>query len=157
MKSLNVETRDAPNNRLLIDPLRSAVEQRVSTYLGRAWRAAKILSKSESASHPAAILSDGIYSVFVKLGAGQTARDQLDRELAGLRFLTKRSGVLTPTIIATVEVEEVALLIMEATRTVGRGAMQWRQIGRSLARVHSVKADSFGVRNILLLGRPLSG
>ena len=144
MKSLTVEKRDASNNSLLIDPLRSAVEQRVSTYLGRVWRGARILSKSESASHRAAILSDATYSVFVKLGEGPTARDQLDRELAGLRFLTKRSGVLTPTIIATAEVEEVALLIMEATRTVERGATQWRQIGRALARIHSVKANSFG-------------
>lgn len=52
--------------------------------------------------------------------------------------------MLTPTIIATAEVEEITLLIMEAAATVGRGALQWRQMGRSLARLHSVKGESFG-------------
>ena len=137
-------TREASENRLFGDPLRSAIEQRVSGYLGRVWRATRVLSRSGSASHPAAILSDGSFSAFVKLGEGPTARDQLDRESAGLRYLSKRSGVLTPTIIATAEVEEITLLIMEAAATVGRGALQWRQMGRSLARLHSVKGESFG-------------
>ena len=144
MTSLTVETRGASENSLFADPLRGVIEQRVSTYLGRVWRVTRTLSRSGSASHPAAILSDGICSVFVKLGEGPAVRDQLDRESAGLRYLAERSGVLTPTVIATAEVEGTALLIMEAAAAVERGARQWRQMGRSLARIHSVKGERFG-------------
>ena len=52
--------------------------------------------------------------------------------------------MLTPTVIAVAEVEDATLLIMEAAHTVERGAPQWRQMGRALARIHSVKGDRFG-------------
>ena len=129
---------------LNIEPLRRAVEHHVSEHFGRVWRAVRVSSKSESASHPAAILSDGTDSVFVKSGEGRTARDQFDREAAGLRFLTERTGVLTPTVIAVAKAEDVTLLIMEAAHTVERGPPQWRQMGRALARIHTVKGDHFG-------------
>jgi fructosamine-3-kinase len=130
--------------RLLSDALRIPLEQRVSAHLGRAWRVTKALDKSASASHPAAILSDETYGVFVKLGEGDLAWDQFKLELAGLRFLTELSGVLTPAGIGTVLVGGEVLLILEAVQVVERERVHWRQMGWALARIHSIKGDWCG-------------
>jgi len=138
------ETQDASLRRLLSDSLRIPLEQHVSAYLGRAWRVTKAQDKTDSASHPAAILSDETYSVFVKLGEGDLAWDQFRQELAGLRFLTERSGVLTPAGIGTVQVGGGVLLILEAVQLVEREHFHWRQMGRALAKIHSIKSDQCG-------------
>jgi fructosamine-3-kinase len=138
------ETQDVSLRHLLSDALRIPLEQHMSAYLGRAWRVMKAQDMNDKASHPAAILSDGTYSVFVKVGQGSLARDQFEQELAGLRFLTERSGVLTPTGIGTIQVEGEVLLILEAVQLVEREHAQWRQIGRALAGVHSIKSDRCG-------------
>jgi fructosamine-3-kinase len=100
--------------------------------------------KRDAASHPAAILSDETYAVFVKLGEGGLAQDQFKQELAGLRFLSERSGVLTPTGIGTLQVAGAVLLILEAVQVVERQPAHWRQMGHALARIHSVKWDRYG-------------
>jgi fructosamine-3-kinase len=130
--------------RLLSDALRIPLEQQVSAHLGRAWRVTQADDKSASASHPAAILSNETYAVFVKLGEGGGAGDQFQQELAGLRFLTERSGVLTPAGIGTVQVGGGVLLILEAVQVVERERVHWRQMGQALARIHSVKGDRCG-------------
>jgi fructosamine-3-kinase len=130
--------------RLLSDQLRIPLEQHVSSYLGRAWRVTKAQDKRASASHPAAILSDETYAVFVKLGEGALARDQFKLELAGLRFLTERSGVLTPAGIGTLQVGGGVLLILEAVQVVKRERVHWRQMGRALAMIHSIKRNRCG-------------
>jgi fructosamine-3-kinase len=104
----------------------------------------KAQDKSASASHLAAILSDETYAVFVKLGEGGRAWDQCNQELAGLRFLTERSGVLTPAGIGTLRVGGGALLILEAVRVVERERVHWRQMGWALARIHGIKGDRCG-------------
>jgi fructosamine-3-kinase len=129
---------------LLSDALRIPLEQHVSAYLGRAWRVTKAQDKSASASHPAAILSDETYAVFVKLGECGLAWDQFKQELAGLRFLTDHSGVLTPAGIGTVWVGGRVLLILEAVQVVKRERIHWRQMGWALARIHSIKSDRCG-------------
>ncbi len=131
--------------RLLSDTLRVPVEHRVSEYLGRAWHVSAFQDKADEASHPAAILSDGTYGVFVKLGEGQIARDQFKQEIAGLHLLTERAGVLTPTIIGNLHVADGALMIMEAVQVIKRECAQWQQIGQALAQVHNVKSDRFGL------------
>jgi fructosamine-3-kinase len=75
---------------------------------------------------------------------GPVGRDQLERELSGLNLLARRSGVLTPGTIGIVQVEDKALLIMDAVKAVERGAAQWRQIGRALARIHRIRSNRFG-------------
>ena len=55
---------------LLDDPFRCLIEQRVSAYLGREWQVTYAEDRAGQASHPAAILSDGNYAVFAKLGVG---------------------------------------------------------------------------------------
>jgi hypothetical protein len=62
---------------LLRDTLRIPLEQHVSAYLGRGWRVIETLDKTDFASHPAALLSDGTYAVFVKVGEGRLALDKL--------------------------------------------------------------------------------
>ena len=48
------------------DPLRMPVERIVSEYTGRPWIVHAVIDMADYASHPAALLSDGAYSVFAK-------------------------------------------------------------------------------------------
>src|SRR5439155_22156092 len=146
------ETQDVSLRRLLSEALRIPLEQLVSTYLGRPWRVMQAQDKSSSASHPAAILSDETYAVFVKLGEGGPVCDQFKKELTGLRFLTERSGVLTPTGIGTVQVGGAVLLMLEAVQVVERERVHWRQMGRALAKIHSVKWDRYGFESYCYWG-----
>jgi protein-ribulosamine 3-kinase len=130
--------------RLLSDTLRIPIEDSVSAYLGRTWQVRSAQDMHDAASHPAAVLSDGAYAVFVKLAEGSLAWDRSMQELAGLAYLTQRSGVLTPPGIGTVAVEGGALLILEAVQPVPRERKQWRQMGQALATIHSVKGEQFG-------------
>jgi fructosamine-3-kinase len=139
------EMGDESIGRLLSDALRIPMEQCVSEYLEREWRVTEVEDKADEASHPAAILSDEIYSVFVKLGEGDLARDQFEKEVAGLQLLTERSGVLTPAIIGLLQVKGGALVVMQAVEEVKRERLHWRQIGQALAKVHRVKGDRFGL------------
>lgn len=130
---------------LMRDDLRIPIEQCVSTYLNRAWEVTKTVDKTDAASHTAAILADESYAVFVKLGEGDLAEDQLTQELAGLRLLTERAGVLTPTGIGIVPVTAGALFIMAAVEVVKRKQVHWRQMGQALAQIHNVKGERFGL------------
>src|SRR5512142_2273857 len=111
----------------------------VSAHLGRKWQASQLTGLDDLASHPAGILSDGEYAVFVKLSRAAHGLDQFEVELAGLRTLAERTGVLTPIPLGNLGVEGGVLMVMEAAQAVERGALQWRQIGQSLARIHRIK------------------
>ncbi|MFN8467784.1 MAG: fructosamine kinase family protein [Caldilineaceae bacterium] len=140
--------------RLLSDPLRLPLEQRVATHLGRPWQVAHAEDMADAASHPAAVLSDGTYAVFVKLAEGSGAWDRTTREIEGLVTLTARAGVLTPPAIGAVAVGgvsgagglggDVVLLILEAVDPIKRRRQQWREMGQTLARIHSVKGELYG-------------
>jgi protein-ribulosamine 3-kinase len=131
--------------RLLQPALRIAIERAVSAFLGRAWQVQQTEGKTAEASHPAAILRDETFAVFVKLGDGALAVDQLTQEAAGLRLLTERAGVLTPAVIDVVPVDGGALLILAAVQVIERTPSHWRQMGHALARIHRIKADRFGL------------
>jgi fructosamine-3-kinase len=133
-------------NRLLRPDWRAAVEQHVSAYLGRAWRISGVEDKTPFASHPAAVVHDDTYAVFVKFGAGVLAHDQLTQELVGLRLLSERGGARTPAGIGVVTVAGGALVLMEAVQVVERQPSDWRQMGRSLARLHNIKGSVFGLQ-----------
>ena len=96
------------------------------------------------ASHPCAILSDGSYAVFAKLNEAPNGLDQFEVELAGLRFLSEKAGVLTPLLIGNLQVEGGVIMVLEAVRAVERNARQWRQIGQALAQIHRIKGDRYG-------------
>jgi fructosamine-3-kinase len=134
-----------PSVKLLLgEAFRIRLEQHLSAYLGRPWRVTEAQDKTGSASHPAALLSDGAYAVFVKVGKGRLALDEFEKELAGLRFLTERSGVLTPAGIGILQVNDSVLLILEAVQTVARERIHWRHMGWALAAIHRVKGERFG-------------
>ena len=131
--------------RLANEPLRTPVEQIVSEHTRRKWTIKTARDMAEFACHPAAILSDGSYSVFAKFSAAPDGIDQFETELAGLRFLSDRSGVLIPALIGIIPVPGGSILVLETVRAVERAPRHWRQIGQALARIHKVKGERFGL------------
>jgi fructosamine-3-kinase len=99
---------------------------------------------SDYACHHAALLSDNSYSVFAKFSEAVDGVEQFECELAGLRLLTERTGVLTPTPVGIVPAAGGSILVLEAVQAVERAPRHWRQIGRTLAHIHRIKGDRFG-------------
>lgn len=132
----------------LIDvSLRSSVEQFVSEYTGRNWKVKEARDMADFACHPAAILSDGDYSVFAKFSDSPDGAEQFEIERAGLRLLSECAGVLIPTPIGIIRVPDGSILVLEAARGVDRGPRQWRDIGRALACIHKIKGEQFGLES----------
>jgi len=129
---------------LLSDPLRLPVEQLVSQYCGRPWRARAARDLAEFSSHPAAILSDGGLAVFVKVTMAPNGLEQLETEQASLHYLAQR-GVPTPNALGVLAVPGGAVLVLEALEAVERGPRQWREIGQALGRMHHTKGPRFGL------------
>jgi protein-ribulosamine 3-kinase len=123
---------------------RSAVQGAVSQHIGRQWTADDIGDMTEFACHPAAVLSGHSYSVFAKYGDTADSHEQFEVELAGLRFLSARAGVLTPAPVGIVPATGGWILVLEAVQPVERGVRHWREIGKALARIHMAKGDRFG-------------
>src|SRR5689334_13445034 len=105
---------------LTVDQISHSIEATVSAYLGKRWKVSEFRDMNEFSSHPAAILSDGSFSVFAKFSAAGNSGEQFEIELAGMRLLSERSGVVTPTPIAIVQVEAGSILMLEAVTTVER-------------------------------------
>jgi fructosamine-3-kinase len=129
----------------LTPALDDTITRQVSIWRGVPWRITHAQDRTEFASHPAAVLSSDDFAVFVKLGEGPLAADRFRQELAGLRLLSEQAGVLTPTGIGVMEVEDGAVVMMEAVEEIERGSGFWPQMGRALAQIHRVKAARFGL------------
>jgi protein-ribulosamine 3-kinase len=121
------------------------MEGLVSDYRGKGWEAKEFRDMNEFSSHPSAILSDGSYSVFVKLSTAANGLEQFEIELAGLRLLSKLTGVLIPTPIGNLSVEGRMIMVLEAVQAIERTPKQWRQIGQTLAQIHGIKGSRFGL------------
>jgi fructosamine-3-kinase len=130
--------------RLIEAPLIGALEKAVSQYAKRDWRVETAEDLSDYACHPCAILSDGSFPVFTKLGEEDDAAEQFERELADLEYLSSNTGVAIPKSIGLVSAGGGMLFIAEAIKPVERRAFQWRQIGKTLARIHSLTSESHG-------------
>ncbi|MGA2489717.1 MAG: fructosamine kinase family protein [Anaerolineales bacterium] len=131
---------------LASDPLRGPLEQFVSEHTGRQWKVKEARDMAEFACHPAAILSDGSYSVFAKFSEVANGLEQFEVELSGLRLLSERSGVLIPTPIGIISVRGGgSILVLERVQEIGRTPRAWRQIGQALAHIHKIKWDRFGL------------
>ncbi len=130
---------------LLNDPIRIPIEKTVSEYAGQAWTVQGFSDMKDYASHPAAILSNGAFSVFAKFSSAANGLEQFEAELAGIRLLSDLSGVRIPTPISILPVEGGVVMVMEAVSSVERASRQWREIGRSLARIHRVKGKRYGL------------
>src|SRR5690242_2010517 len=106
----------SPSYRLLSDRYRLPVERMVSDHYRCQWSVKTFSDMNDFASHPSAILSNGTHSVFVKLSEAAHGLDQFEVELAGLRFLSERAGVLTPAPIGIAAAEGGVLLVLEAAQ-----------------------------------------
>jgi fructosamine-3-kinase len=100
---------------------------------------------SDFACHPSAILSDGVYGVFAKFSDAPNGAEQFEIELAGLRILSELAGVRTPVPIGIVALAGGSILVLEAVQAVERSSRNWRQIGRTLARIHAIEGECFGL------------
>jgi fructosamine-3-kinase len=109
------------------------------------WEVSDFKDMNEFSSHPSAILSDGLYSVFVKMSSAANGLEQFEAELAGLRLLSERAGVLISAPIGNVPVEGGVVMILEGVRAVDRTARGWRQIGAALAQIHRIQGKQFGL------------
>jgi protein-ribulosamine 3-kinase len=141
---------DSPQDRTTAGPLASdalciPVERAASEYWGRPWAAESIRDMSDFACHPCAILSDGAFAVFAKFSDAPNGSEQFEIELEGLRLLSERAGVRTPAPIGIVAAEGGTLLVLEAVRAVARSPRFWRQVGRTLARIHEIEGEHFGL------------
>lgn len=134
----------SPSAQLLSDPIRRPVEQLVSEYTGRTWRVQSFQDLIDLASHHCGILSDRTSAVFAKFSPAANGLDQFEVEMAGLQYLAAQAGVLVPRPIGTLSVPGGSVLVMEAVQAVERQAPQWREIGRTLARIHRVKGSFCG-------------
>lgn len=123
---------------------RETIERCVSARCGRGWSVSGLVDLRDRASHPAALLTDGQFEVFVKLAGGKNGLVQLQVEAENLRYLSERAAVLTPRVLSVVAVQDGALMIMEAVTEVPRGAKHWRHYGHALARLHGVHSERFG-------------
>lgn len=127
------------------NPLRAPLERLVSAHTGRPWALKSAHDLADLACHPAALLSDGSYTVFAKFSDAPNGLEQFEIELAGLRLLAEHAGVLIPTPIGILPVPGGSILVLEAVEAVERTGQHWRQIGQALARIHRVKGERFGL------------
>jgi len=123
---------------------RRSIEKIVTRYHGNDWQIRDVNNLSDLAWHPCAILSGNSISVFVKFSDAQDAMSQFTVENESLMFLKRAAGVRVPNMIGIEPIEEGVLFITQAVNEVPRYAQQWREIGRTLARIHKLKSDSFG-------------
>jgi protein-ribulosamine 3-kinase len=141
----NPSQKKVPSVPLASDPLRTAVERIVSQHRGQQWTVKSVRDMTEFACHPSAILADDSYAVFAKFSTAANGLEQFEVELRGLRLLSERAGVLTPTSIGVIPVTGGSILVLEAVQPVDRTPHHWRQIGRTLARIHKIKGERFGL------------
>ncbi len=130
---------------LLADSPRQSIERLVSEYIGKKWAVKQFRDMNDFSSHPSAIFSGDTYSVFVKLSKAANGLEQFEVELAGLRMLSELAGVSTPTPIGNVPVEDGIIMVLEAVETSERTPRHWRDIGRTIARIHQVKGTQYGL------------
>lgn len=132
-------------NSLFSEQTQRNIEQVVSDHIERNWAVNEFRDMNEFASHPSAILSDGSYSVFVKLSHAANGLEQFRLELEGLSLLSSLAGSLIPTPMANLPVKEGVILILEGVREVERTPNQWREVGKALARIHRIQGNQFGL------------
>lgn len=147
---------------LAVGHIAASIENTVSDHIGKRWKVSEFIDMNEFSSHPSAVLSDGSFSIFAKFSAAANAAEQFEVELTGLRLLSERSRVVTPTPIGMIRVEAGVILVLEAVPSVERTPKQWRELGRTLAQIHQCKGSDFGLETNCYFGplyqdnRPLS-
>jgi fructosamine-3-kinase len=127
------------------------VQEYVSGHLGAPWRVDSWTDLGDRSSHPAALLHGPGTSVFAKLASRGDSARQLQSELSGLEVLRRRSGAKVPVPIGSgyLELDDGgAVMLSEAvpeTLPSHRTEADWRSIGATLALVHGVRGEEFGM------------
>jgi fructosamine-3-kinase len=138
--------------KLTAAPLRLPLEAFISAHLKRTWTVKSSTDLVDLACHPATLLSDGSYPVFAKFSAAPDGFHQFEVEVASLKFLSERAGVLVPTVVGILPLEVGAILVFEEVHAVERTPRRWRQIGQALACLHMIKGQRFGLENDVYIG-----
>ena len=138
---------------LLEARVRAALERAVSDSLGRAWAIHSFTNLDDRASHPAGILHGDNFLVFAKLSRERDGADLFRAELGGLAFLRERTEVATPTPVGEglVVVDPEVLFVSEALSEhppPERTLEDWRSVGSTLATIHRVKGERFGLKGL---------
>src|SRR5580704_3261237 len=130
--------------------VRQAVERATSVHLGRSWSSKDFVDLDDLASHRSGIFQGESISVFAKLATDPLGRERFVAELEGLTLIHERAGVMTPTPVGSgiITVNGSVVLLMEALserRPETRSMSDWRSIGSTLARVHQIRGEQFGL------------
>lgn len=130
-----------------------AIEQAVSSYLGKPFSITGIRENKAGAMHPAAIFEGEKFRVFVKAGTHSFSPEQFEREAQELDYIRTHSEVKTPEVIATVREAGAVLLILEAIDIVNPETKQdYERLGRGLASLHWTENDQCGFEYPTYLG-----
>lgn len=128
----------------LSSSMRIEIERAISTYLRSEWKIRIEEDYCEFACHRCALVSDGTLVVFFKLSEAKDAIRQFELEMDGLKVLHAKTGVKVPSVIEIVTIDTGSIMIMEALQAIPRETDQWLDMGRTLAKIHSFHAESFG-------------
>jgi fructosamine-3-kinase len=126
------------------------IERAASAHFGLKWATDGFTDLRDRASHPSGIFHGRPVSVFAKLSFAVDARGLFAAELKGLELLRIRAQVATPTLIGpgVVDIETGSLLLFEAVPERlphERTPDDWRSIDHTLAALHQVHAEQFGL------------
>jgi fructosamine-3-kinase len=125
-------------------PLVREIARAATGHLGRPWQLTGFTDLDDRASHRCGVLHGAGLDVFAKLDLGPRGFEQFTAELRGLELLRERAAVRTPLPVAegVIPLEHGAVLLLEA---VPEGPPRWREVGRSLATLHQVTGERFGL------------
>jgi fructosamine-3-kinase len=138
----------------LLEPgVKNAIEGAASRHLGRRWVVQEFTDLNDRASHPCGVLHGELFSVFAKLDRDDNAEMKFTAELNGLTFLQDRARIAVPTPVGTglLPLEDGFLLLTEALserRPRDRTREDWRAIGHTLAALHQVQGEQFGLEAV---------
>jgi len=137
---------------LLAANVKSAIETAASRHLGRQWVSYAFTDLNQRASHPCGVLHGEPFSVFAKLDLADNAAEKFQAELSGLTLLRDRADIAVPTPIGTglLQLVHGCLLLTEALAERpprDRTPEDWRAIGYTLATVHQVHGERFGLED----------
>jgi fructosamine-3-kinase len=126
------------------------LERAASAHFGLQWTNDGFTDLRDRASHPSGIFHGRPLSVFAKLSFSVDARRLFAAELDGLELLRRRAQVATPTPIGpgVVDLEAGSMLLFEALPErlpLDRTPEDWRSIGYTLAALHQVHSEQFGL------------
>jgi len=135
----------------LLDPVvLTALQEVVSAHLGRAWRCEVFSELDDLASHPCGVLRGQDVGVFAKLSTESAGPAMFGAELQGMALLHRVAGVPTPAAVGTgvVQVPSGVVILVEGLQGRHRGDRSpedWRSIGATLAALHAVQGERFGL------------